>query len=33
MSLQFGREISSNLKIAESREWLITNGIGGYGSG
>ncbi|MEY4518627.1 MAG: hypothetical protein RLZZ499_1226, partial [Cyanobacteriota bacterium] len=30
---QFGREISSNLKIAESREWLITNGIGGYGSG
>jgi predicted glycogen debranching enzyme len=33
MSLQFGREISNNLKIAESREWLITNGIGGYGSG
>lgn len=33
MSLQFGREISSNLKIAESREWLITNGLGGYGSG
>jgi predicted glycogen debranching enzyme len=33
MSLLFGREISNNLKIAESREWLITNGIGGYGSG
>jgi predicted glycogen debranching enzyme len=31
--IQFGREISSNLEIAESREWLITNGIGGYGSG
>lgn len=33
MSLQFGREVSNNREIAESREWLITNGIGGYGSG
>ena len=33
MSFQFGREVSSDQKIAESREWLITNGIGGYGSG
>ncbi len=33
MNLQLGREICSNLNIAESREWLITNGIGGYGSG
>jgi predicted glycogen debranching enzyme len=33
MSLLFGREIANNLEIAESREWLITNGIGGYGSG
>ncbi|MBW4535537.1 MAG: amylo-alpha-1,6-glucosidase [Pleurocapsa minor HA4230-MV1] len=31
--IQFGREVSSNREIAESREWLITNGIGGYGSG
>jgi predicted glycogen debranching enzyme len=31
--IQFGREISSTREIAESREWLITNGIGGYGSG
>ena len=33
MDLQFGREVCSNLKIAESREWLVTNGIGGYASG
>ena len=33
MNLQFGREVCSNLEIAESREWLVTNGIGGYASG
>ena len=33
MSLKFGREICSNLPASETREWLITNGIGGYGSG
>ncbi|MEM6614128.1 MAG: amylo-alpha-1,6-glucosidase [Cyanobacteria bacterium P01_C01_bin.72] len=33
MSLKFGRDASCNLEIAESREWLITNGIGGYASG
>lgn len=33
MNLNFGREICSHLNIAESREWLITNGIGGYASG
>jgi predicted glycogen debranching enzyme len=33
MNFLFGREIANNLEIAESREWLITNGIGGYGSG
>ena len=33
MNLEFGREICSNLDIAERREWLITNGIGGYASG
>ncbi|MDY6781123.1 MAG: amylo-alpha-1,6-glucosidase [Cyanobacteriota bacterium] len=33
MTIQFGREICGNLAIARSREWLVTNGIGGYGSG
>ena len=31
--VQFGREICSDLGEAESREWLVTNGIGGYASG
>ena len=33
MSISFGKDISSNLAVAETREWLITNGIGGYGAG
>ncbi len=33
MVISFGREICSNLNIAESHEWLVTNGIGGYASG
>ena len=33
MSLSFGREVCCSLQIAESREWLITNGIGGYAAG
>lgn len=33
MDVHFGREITGNLAIAEKKEWLITNGIGGYGSG
>ncbi|MEL6437752.1 MAG: amylo-alpha-1,6-glucosidase [Cyanobacteria bacterium J06621_8] len=33
MELQFGREIAGDFNIAESREWLVTNGIGGYASG
>ena len=33
MVLDFGREICCNLDSAESREWLVTNGIGGYASG
>lgn len=33
MSIKFGREICGNLEIAEHREWLVTNGIGGYASG
>jgi hypothetical protein len=31
--VEFGREICSSLDIAENREWLVTNGIGGYASG
>ena len=32
-SLEFGREFCGNLEVAESREWLVTNGIGGFASG
>lgn len=31
--IQFGRSICGNLAEAEKREWLVTNGIGGYASG
>ena len=31
--IQFGREVCGDLEIAESREWLVTNGLGGYASG
>jgi len=31
--LRFGREICGNLPEAEAREWLVTNGIGGFASG
>jgi predicted glycogen debranching enzyme len=31
--VQFGREVCGELEIAESREWLVTNGLGGYASG
>ena len=33
MVLQFGRDICGNLATAETREWLVTNGIGGYACG
>jgi predicted glycogen debranching enzyme len=33
MSLAWGREICGDLAMAESREWLCTNGIGGFASG
>jgi predicted glycogen debranching enzyme len=33
MTIHFGREICGDLSSAESREWLVTNGIGGYASG
>ncbi len=31
--VEFGREICGTLEAAEQREWLVTNGIGGYASG
>jgi predicted glycogen debranching enzyme len=31
--IEFGREICGSLQIAEQREWLVTNAIGGYASG
>jgi predicted glycogen debranching enzyme len=33
MEIEIGREICSNLQSAESKEWPVTNGIGGYASG
>jgi predicted glycogen debranching enzyme len=33
MYLDFGREVCGELEIAGKREWLVTNGIGGYASG
>ena len=32
-SCEFGREICTDLATAEQREWLVTNGLGGYASG
>jgi predicted glycogen debranching enzyme len=32
-SIEFGREICGQPTIATAREWLVTNGIGGYASG
>lgn len=31
--LTFGREVCSRLEVAEKREWLVTNGLGGYAMG
>lgn len=31
--IDFGREICADLGAAESREWLVTNGLGGYAFG
>jgi predicted glycogen debranching enzyme len=31
--LDFGREVCGDLQVAEQREWLVTNGRGGYASG
>jgi len=32
-SVEFGREICGSFETAEQREWLVTNGIGGFASG
>jgi predicted glycogen debranching enzyme len=31
--LDFGRDVCGHLPVAERREWLVTNSIGGYASG
>ena len=31
--VDFGREVCSNLATSETREWLVTNGMGGFASG
>jgi predicted glycogen debranching enzyme len=31
--VRFGREVCGDLAAAEQREWLVTNGIGGFASG
>jgi predicted glycogen debranching enzyme len=33
MVIEFGREVCGALETAERREWLVTNGIGGFASG
>jgi predicted glycogen debranching enzyme len=33
MTLDWGREVCGDLRAAERREWLCTNGIGGFASG
>ena len=32
-AVEFGREVCGSLETAEQREWLVTNGIGGFASG
>ncbi|MDV3000907.1 MAG: hypothetical protein N5P05_002513 [Chroococcopsis gigantea SAG 12.99] len=33
MTIGLGRDICNNLEIAEKREWLVTNGLGGFACG
>src|SRR5438105_1446398 len=33
MLIELGHEVCSDLHAAERREWLVTNGIGGFASG
>ena len=31
--LDYGREVCGDVAVAGRREWLVTNGLGGYGMG
>ena len=33
LAIDFGRAVCGSLEAAEQREWLVTNGIGGFASG
>jgi len=33
MSVKFNQDVCTNLAQSEAKEWLVTNGIGGFGSG
>src|SRR6201984_368699 len=33
LAIEFGREVCGDLSESEKREWLVTNGIGGFASG
>jgi glycogen debranching enzyme len=33
MAISFGRQLCSDLPFATQQEWLVTNGLGGYGCG
>ncbi|MFC1365748.1 MAG: hypothetical protein G8D61_19060, partial [gamma proteobacterium symbiont of Ctena orbiculata] len=33
MPVSFGRAVCGDLGQAERREWLLTNGLGGYAAG
>ena len=33
MAIDFGREVCGDLSVVSKREWLVSNGIGGYASG
>ena len=32
-TVDFGRDLCRNLSVSSTREWLVTNGIGGFASG
>ena len=33
MAIDFGREVLGDLSVVSKREWLVTNGIGGFAGG
>src|SRR6266567_7921699 len=33
VAVEFGRDLCGSLEVAEQREWLVTNGIGGFATG